>query len=105
MYRDARLGTAQCLRRGIGVVCLGLGFVGLLLPLVPGIPLLIVGGLLLRRRASQHGDRSGAVLPRGKSVNRLSGMERMQLRFWMFCGAVTTRLDRRSRAVLRSRRD
>ena len=50
MYRDARVGTAHSLRRAVGVFCLGLGSVGLLLPLVPGIPFLIVGGLLLRSR-------------------------------------------------------
>jgi hypothetical protein len=108
MYRDARLGTAHCFRRCAGVFCLGLGFLGLLLPLVPGIPLLIVGGLLLRPRASRRRyDRTDAYVvdtfrdhapTRGrKSGRRLSGIERLQLGFWMFCRAITTRLDQRSR--------
>jgi uncharacterized membrane protein YbaN (DUF454 family) len=43
MYRDCDPQTASWLRRCVGLFCLGLGFVGLLLPLLPGIPLLIVG--------------------------------------------------------------
>jgi hypothetical protein len=117
MYRDERVGTAHCFRRGVGLLCLGLGFVGLLLPLVPGIPFLIIGGLLLRRRASTrhyargdvavtHAMPRDPVLRRGrKSVRELSGLEQMQLGFWMFCRAITTRLDRRSRSPLRARFD
>ena len=103
MYHDARTGTAYGLRRAAGVFCLGLGSVGLLLPLVPGIPFLIVGGLLMRSRRHDREDTRGADAfpadPRRhspNSVDRLSATERLQLGFWRACRAVTTRLDRRS---------
>jgi hypothetical protein len=104
MYRNARAGTAHSLRRGVGVFCLGLGSVGLLLPLVPGIPFLIAGGLLLRpRRRHDTRDirgadavRDGARPDRLAPVDRLSAAERVQLGFWKACRAVTTQLDRRS---------
>jgi hypothetical protein len=108
MYRDARVGTSHCLRRRIGVFCLAVGFVGLLLPLIPGIPLLIIGGLLLRPRHSRqryerHAGyvtdtfRDDATRRGGRPRRRLSAGERLQLGFLMFCRAITTRLDRRAR--------
>ena len=36
-------------RRPLGVVLVGLGFLGLVLPIVPGVPLLIAGAALLGR--------------------------------------------------------
>lgn len=103
MYRDARVGTAHSLRRVVGVFCLGLGSVGLLLPLVPGIPFLIVGGLLLRSRRRDDGEdaRVADALPVDAPLHtaravRLTAIERTQLGFWMACRAITTRLDRRS---------
>jgi hypothetical protein len=103
MYRDPRVGTANSLRRGVGVFCLGLGSIGLLLPLVPGIPFLIVGGILLRPR-KRHAREDALVAdarhddarPSPASVDRLSAIERLQLGFWMVSRAITTRLDRRS---------
>lgn len=106
-------------RRTVGVFCLGLGSVGLLLPFVPGIPLLIIGGLLLRRRESSrnydHGNAYAYATPtlrtdpaplRGRQrVRPLSGAERLELAFWRFCLAITTRLDARSRTSLRTHSD
>ena len=40
---------AAALRTRAGLTCLGVGAIGLLLPVIPGIPFLIVGALLLRR--------------------------------------------------------
>lgn len=80
----------------LAVACLGLGVVGLVLPLIPGIPLLIIGALLLRRR----GRHTTTPVP---IRTQLSGAERLQLQFWLFARRVTTtaesiRLARRERA-------
>ena len=49
MYDDPRPSLAPLLRTGAALLCLFLGVIGLVLPLIPGIPFLIVGVLLLRR--------------------------------------------------------
>ena len=97
MYSDERSLLASAVRPTAAVVCLGLGVIGLVLPLIPGIPLLIVGALLLRRRGPR---RSPAA-----TVHRsdLSGAERLQLQFWLLARHLTTtaeslRLARRARA-------
>jgi hypothetical protein len=84
MNRIRKQHTALWMRRGIAALCLLVGAVGLLLPLVPGIPLLIVGMLLLRRRQSAPPRGSGLSLP-----------DRMQLAFWQLCRSLTQTLQRR----------
>jgi hypothetical protein len=81
MYSDNR-SLAPPIRSTLGLACLGLGTVGLALPLIPGIPLLIAGALLLR------GRRRGAptTVPRRSG---LSGAERLQLQFWLMARRVT----------------
>lgn len=108
--------AAHSTRRDVGIVCLGLGFVGLWLPLVPGIPLLIVGSLLLRNRgtaqrhfesysAARDFDVDAVVGRRQRRFRELSGMELLQLRFWTVCRAITTRLDPHPRSALTVRYD
>lgn len=87
---------APAARPTLAVVCLGLGAIGLVLPLIPGIPLLIVGALLLRRR----GRATTTPVP---IRTGLSGAERLQLQFWLLARRITTtaesiRLARRERA-------
>jgi len=65
---------ADALRTGVAVTLLGVGAIGLLLPVIPGIPFLIVGALLLRRREP-------ARLPPTSALSRtdLAPMERAQV--------------------------
>lgn len=103
MYSDNRSMLAPAARPTLAVACLGLGVVGLVLPLIPGIPLLIAGALLLRRRGR---DTTTPVPIRSD----LSGAERLQLRFWLLARRITTtaeaiRLARRARARRARQRD
>jgi hypothetical protein len=103
MYPDNRSMLAPAARPTLAVACLGLGVVGLVLPLIPGIPFLIVGALLLRRRG--RGTTSPAPIR-----SHLSGAERLQLQFWLLARRVTTsaesiRLARLERARRVRQRD
>jgi uncharacterized membrane protein YbaN (DUF454 family) len=110
VYRDRDLPAARFIRRGLGVVCLAIGVIGLLLPVLPGIPLLIVGALLLRRpgRIDNRMDHRTTSLGRtdishGRhAAPRLSMSEQLQLGFWIVCRSITTRLDARARRAHRA---
>jgi hypothetical protein len=78
-------------RFAAGVTCLCLGVVGLALPLIPGIPLLIVGGLLLRNPRRRSGDPTARTAPRARG--RLSALEQLQLRVWLLARRITTRAE------------
>lgn len=89
--RPAPASMGRPARYVAGMACLGLGVVGLVLPLLPGIPLLIVGGLLMRRPRRPDGD---APAPTGSRANgRLSALEQLQLRFWLLARRITTRAE------------
>ncbi len=88
--RPARPAIGRPARYGAGLLCLCLGVVGLVLPLLPGIPLLIVGALLLRRPRRQAGD---PPAPMRTGAKGLSGFEQLQLRFWMLARHITTRAE------------
>lgn len=103
MYSDNRSMLAPAARPTLAVACLGLGVVGLVLPLIPGIPFLIIGALLLRRR----GRVTTAPVP---TDTRLSGAERLQLQFWLLARRITMtaeslRIARRERARRTRQRD
>ena len=93
MYSNDRT-TPRTLRRparyAAAVVCLCLGVVGLVLPLLPGIPLLIVGALLMRRPRRQRGNPPAPVRTRATG---LSALEQVQLRFWLLARHITTRAE------------
>jgi len=101
MHTDHRPSLAPLFRTTAAVLCLCLGVVGLVLPLLPGIPFLIVGALLLRRRGFRP-----QVTPVARSG--LSGLERLELQFWLMARRITTaaediRLARLRRARQRAR--
>jgi hypothetical protein len=103
MYSDNRSMLTATARPMLAIGCLGLGAIGLVLPLIPGIPLLIVGALLLRRRSD------GATAP-APIRSHLSGAERLQLQFWLLARRITTtaesiRIARRERARRARQRD
>ena len=104
MYHDPRPSFAPPVRTGAAILCLFLGVIGLVLPLIPGIPLLIIGGLLLRRR---HGaTRPDATAPIARTG--LSGLQQFELQFWLLARRITTaaesiRLAHRRRACQRDR--
>ncbi len=82
MYHDPRPSLAPPLRMGAALLCLFLGLIGLVLPLIPGIPLLIVGVLLLRRRRP--------IAPAAPVARRgLSGFEQLELQFWLLARRAT----------------
>jgi len=86
MTREHRGRSAVWLRRLLGIGFIAVGLIGLLLPLIPGIPLLLVGWLLLGRSA-QRPARSG------ESHRRNFGAQ-LQLRFWLLCRWLVRRFDR-----------
>ena len=95
MYSNDRPLLARLLRRAIGVVCVCLGIIGLVMPLLPGIPLLIIGMLLLRRSR-----RAASAWP--TNATGLSALEKIQLQFWLAARRITmsaesARLARRTR--------
>ena len=97
MYSYDRPRSAPSCRQTLGGVCLALGLIGLVLPLLPGIPLLIIGALLLR-----HTERATTAPAMNRNRARLSGLEKLELRFWLFArritmGAESIRLARRDR--------
>ena len=104
MYHDPRPSFAPPVRTGAAILCLFLGVIGLVLPLIPGIPLLIIDGLLLRRR---HGaPRPDATAPIARTG--LSGLQQFELQFWLLARRITTaaesiRLAHRRRARQRDR--
>jgi len=107
MYHDPRPSFAPPVRTGAAILCLFLGVIGLVLPLIPGIPFLIVGVLLLRR--GRRATRSAPVA-RSMPVARhgLSGFEQLELQFWLMARRVTTaaesiRLAHRRRVRQRDR--
>jgi hypothetical protein len=82
MYSEHRPSLAPPFRTTAAILCLCLGVIGLVLPLIPGIPLLIIGALLLRRR----GHRPATPVAR----TGLSGFERLELWFWLLARRITT---------------
>ena len=105
MYSNNRSLRAPPARPTLALACLGLGTVGLVLPVIPGIPLLIVGALLLRRDRRREG-RPAPVVRKGG----LSGAQRLQLEFWLLARRITTtaesiRLARRQRMRRARQRD
>ena len=86
--------TGKSGRYVAAVICLFLGVIGLVLPLIPGIPLLIVGSLLMR------GQRRATFDPaaNASSTAGLSLFERLELRFWLLARSVTTRAESLRRA-------
>ncbi len=80
-------------RYAAGVTCLCLGVVGLALPLIPGIPLLIVGGLLMRRSRRQAADPPAPT--KSRATGGLSAAEQLQLRFWLLARRITTQAESR----------
>jgi hypothetical protein len=101
MYDQHRPSFAPLVRNGTAILCLFLGVIGLVLPLIPGIPLLIIGGLLLRRRRS-------APSPAPIARAGLSGFEQLELQFWLLARRITTaaesiRLAHRRRVRQRGR--
>ena len=105
MYHDPRPSLVPLVRTGAAILCLFLGVIGLVLPLIPGIPLLIIGGLLLRRRRGTT-RRAASTAPIVRTG--LSGFEQLELQFWLLARRVTTaaesiRLARRRRARQRDR--
>jgi hypothetical protein len=104
MYSDNRSPCLPLIKPVLAVGCLALGVVGLVLPLIPGIPLLIVGALLLRRRGGR-GPATNATTRHG-----LSAAEWWQLQFWLLARRITTaaesmRLARHARTRRRARQD
>lgn len=65
-----------------GIICLVLGLVGLVIPLLPGIPLLILAAALLTTSA------------RRTSATGLTRLERLQLRGWLLLKRGTAPLAR-----------
>jgi|APFre7841882724_1041349.scaffolds.fasta_scaffold138152_2 hypothetical protein len=95
MYSNDRPLLARLLWRAIGVVCVCLGVIGLVMPLLPGIPLLIVGILLLRRRGRPGAERT-------TDATGLSAFEKIQVQCWLAARRITmsaesARLTRRTR--------
>lgn len=86
MYSNDPHLPARLLRRSAGVVCVCLGVIGLVMPLLPGIPLLIVGMLLLRRR------RQSPAAPTPEATG-LSALEKVQLHFWLTARRFTMRAE------------
>ncbi len=76
MNRNHKQRSAHWIRVCVAIVCLAVGLAGLVLPILPGVPLLIVGVLLLRRRT--------ASTPRRRRSG-LSTAQRAQLAFWRMC--------------------
>ena len=116
MYSNDRTRTLRPGRLIGGLICLWLGVIGLVMPLLPGIPLLIVGALLLRGHRAERHDHRGQTdygadgapaarygdAPVPSSRRGLSALERLELRFWLAARRVTTsaeslRLARRAR--------
>lgn len=48
--RAPALPSAHSIRRGLALVCIGLGIAGCILPLIPGLPFFVLGGRLLGPR-------------------------------------------------------
>ena len=98
MNQYPRPPPAHALRTGVGLTFLGAGAVGLLLPIVPGIPFLIVGALLLRRREP-------ARLPLTSALRRvdLTPMERAQVGLLLVARRLTMAAESMRRG-LRTRR-
>ena len=84
MHQYPRPPAADALRTGAALTCLGVGAVGLVLPVIPGIPLLIVGALLLRRR-----ERPRLPLTSALSRADLTPPERLQVGLLLFARRVT----------------
>ena len=90
------------LRTTLGLASLALGLVGLLIPLIPGIPLLIIAWLLLRRGDQHWRSRSLRLrtlrLREGDSAD-ISFADRVQLRVLQGTAQVLEHLDRAERRL------
>jgi hypothetical protein len=84
MDHDPRFPRAGAARTTAALACLGVGAIGLLLPIIPGIPFLIVGAWLLRRRES-------APLPLTSALSRadLTPLERLKIGCLLFARRLT----------------
>lgn len=65
-----------------GIACIAIGLVGILVPLLPGIPFLILGAALLATR------------PKRTQATGLTRLERLELRGWLMLRRVTAPLAR-----------
>ncbi len=90
------------LRTTLGLATLALGLIGLLVPLIPGIPLLIVAWLLLRRGDHHWRSRSLRLrtlrLREGDSAD-IGFSDRVQLRVLRGTAQVLEHLDRAERRL------
>ena len=99
-HPDPRIGPPDASRIGkpgryvAAVICLCLGVIGLVLPLIPGIPLLIVGALLMRGQRRPTFDAAANEY----SAAGLSLLERLELKFWLVARRVTMRAESLRRA-------
>jgi hypothetical protein len=73
MDHDLRPARTDALRSGAALALLGIGALGLLLPIVPGIPFLVAGAWLLRSR------RPTRPLPLTSALSRVEPMPRERL--------------------------
>jgi hypothetical protein len=96
MLRDTH--SAQPLRSTLGLACLGVGTVGLVLPLIPGIPLLIAGAILLRGRARRNPE----PLPADRGLSRT---EYTRVKLLLMARRMTTAAESMRLARARRRRD
>lgn len=96
------------IRSTLGLIALAIGLIGLVLPLIPGIPFLILAWLLLRRgdrhwrRPYGLADRYPTHEPRGyehAQRDEMSTGERLQLRALQATSGVLKHLDRAERRV------
>ena len=93
MPSDTR--SAQPLRSTLGLACLGVGTVGLVLPLIPGIPLLIAGAILLRGRARRNPE--PLLADRGLSRTEYTRVKLLLMARRMTTAAESMRLARARR--------
>ena len=90
--------SAQPLRSTLGIACLGVGTVGLVLPLIPGIPLLIAGAMLLRGRARRNPE------PLLATDRGLSRTEHARVKLLLMARRMTTAAESMRLARARRRR-
>jgi hypothetical protein len=98
MDHDSGFPRGDALRAVAALGFLGVGAIGLLLPIIPGIPFLIVGVWLLRRREA-------APLPLTSTLSRadLTPLERLQIGCLLVARRITMTAESLRVAVRRRR--